>query len=123
MYYPNQKQITIKRDTVQQSKSTGKYVISYQMNLEDAMKRLTSSAFKVYVYLLFNKDNYTIEYSPEHISKTTGICKDSARKAFVQLEQLGYLKQIEEHRYIFRESLYMPFEEKRRDSSYGYGLF
>ena len=121
MYYPNQKQITIKKQPVEGSKKNqSPYLIAYTMNLEWAMKELTATAFKVYICLLCNKNNYTIEYSPEHISKTAGICKDSARKALVLLEQKGYLKQIDDHHYVFRENKLIPFEEKRSVSMYGY---
>ena len=96
---------------VQDSKKTNQpYLIAYQSNLEDAMKDLTASTFKVYIYLLCNKNNYSIEFSPEHISNVAGICKDSARRALNQLEQKGYLKQINEHKYIFRENKYLTFE-------------
>ena len=94
------------------------YLITYTMNLEMAMKDLTASAFKVYICLLCNKNNYTIEYSPEHISKTAGICKDSARKALILLEQKGYLKQIDDHSYIFRESKMIPFESNKDTYAY-----
>lgn len=115
MYYTNQKQITIKKERVEGSKKYQQpYLIAYKANLEDAMKDLTATAFKVYICLLCNKNNYTIEYSPEHISRVTGICKDSARKALVQLEQKGYLKQINDHRYIFREStITVAFEDEK----------
>lgn len=121
MYYANQKQVTIKKEIVQESKKNQMpYLIAYKANLEDAMKDLTATAFKVYVCLLCNRNNYTIEYSPEHISRITGICKDSARKALYQLEQKGYLKQIDDHHYVFRENHFISFEEKKGDYGYGY---
>ncbi len=122
MYYTNQKQITIKKESVQGSKMYKMpYLISYKANLEDAMKDLTATAFKVYICLLCNKNNYTIEYSPEHISRIAGICKDSARKALTQLEQKGYLKQINDHLYVFRESKILSFEDSKKDVGlYGY---
>ena len=117
MYYTNQKQITIKKEIVIGSKKHQQpYLIAYKINLEDAMKDLTATAFKVYICLLCNKNNYTIEYSPEHISRVAGICKDSARKALIQLEQKGYLKQINDHQYIFREStLTVSFQEAKHE--------
>ena len=119
MYYPNQKQITIIRDGVKKSKETGQpYLIAYQQNLIDAMNKLTASTFKVYLCLLFNKNNYSIEFSPEYNSKIACISKDSARRAFIQLEQEGYIKQVSEHGYIFRESLWIPFGENKRGEPY-----
>ena len=53
MYYANQKQITIKKEIVQGSKKNQMpYLIAYKANLEDAMKDLTATTFKVYVCLL-----------------------------------------------------------------------
>lgn len=115
MYYPNQKQVTIIREEVKNSKATAQpYLIAYQQNLIDAMSNLSASTFKVYLCLLFNKNNYTIEFSPEYISKIACVCKDSARRAFIQLEQQGYIKKVSEHGYIFRENKYLPFEETKR---------
>ena len=116
MYYPNQKQITIRRDIVQNSKKEKMpYLIAYQQNLEDAMQCLSPTTFKVYICLLCNKDYHTLEYSPEHISKVAGICKDSARKALKQLEQEGYLEQVKEHQYVFRESKLLPFSTQKKN--------
>ena len=94
------------------------YLIAYQHNLEDAMKELTATAFKVYICLLCNKHNYTIEFSPEHISNVAGICKDSARRALIQLEECGYVKKIDEHKYIFRETKYTSWEDSKRSDFY-----
>ena len=55
------------------------------------MKSLTHSTFKVYTCLLFNKDLFTIEYSPSYISQLSGIHPDTARRAFKELEEKGYL--------------------------------
>ena len=94
------------------------YLIAYQRNLEDAMKELTASTFKVYICLLCNKHNYTIEFSPEHISNVAGICKDSARRALLQLEECGYIKKIDDNKYIFRESKWIQYEDEKRSEFY-----
>ena len=119
MFYPNQKVITIRREQVQESKKYSRpYLIAFQDNLEDAMKALSPTAFKVYVYLLCNRHNYSIEFSPEHISKVTGICKDSARRALIQLEESGYIKCIDGHKYIFRECKWLSYEDKKGGDFY-----
>lgn len=84
------------------------------------MKELTPTAFKVYVYLLCNKHNYSIEFSPEHISNVAGMCKDTARRALTQLEECEYIKKIDEHKYIFRECKWISYEDPKR-SDYYYG--
>ena len=92
-YYPNQKQITIKRENVEKSKDNGRlYLIAYQDNLIEAMNVLSPAAFKVYVCLLFNKDSFKIEFSPEHISRLANLCKDTVRKALNQLISAGYIE-------------------------------
>ena len=52
-YIPNQKVIKINREKVVKGLSNGRlYLVAYQDNLLNAMK-LSHTAFKVYVYLLF----------------------------------------------------------------------
>ena len=120
MYYANQKQITIRREQVQGSKKSSRpYLIAFQDNIEGAMKELTPATFKVYVYLLCNRHNYAIEFSPEHISNVAGICKDTARRALTQLEECGYVKKIDDHKYIFRECKYISYEDTNRSDFYG----
>ena len=119
MYYPNQKQITIRRELVQGSKKYSRpYLIAFQDNLENAMKELPPSTFKVYICLLCNRPNYAIEFSPEHISNVAGICKESARRALAHLEECGYLKKIDEHKYIFRECKWVSFEDSKGGDFY-----
>lgn len=104
MYYPNQKQISIIRESVEKSKTNGRlYIIAYQDNLIEAMNCLTPAAFKVYVCLLFNKDGYKIEFSPEHLSKLTGLCKDTVRKSIAQLIRCGYIEEQSTTRLVFNE--------------------
>lgn len=50
------------------------------------MRDLTNSAFKVYIYLLENKDNYIIGLSPADIYKNTGVCIDTVRRSICELE-------------------------------------
>ena len=103
--YANQKQITIKRENVSESKANKRpYLIAYQDNLQQAMLDLTPAAFKVYIALLFNADGYRLDFSPEHIKDLTGLCKDTIRKAMTLLELRGYIKTLEFNKYIFSET-------------------
>ena len=53
-YIPNQKVIKINREKVVKGLSNGRlYLVAYQDNLLNAMKTLSHTAFKVYVYLMF----------------------------------------------------------------------
>lgn len=122
MYYPNQKQITIIRENVEKSKTTGRlYLIAYQDNLIEAMNLLSPAAFKVYVCLLFNKDSYKIEFSPEHLRRVTGLCKDTIRKAIGQLMRFGYIEEIRENKLVFRERRIPPKDYKPTESLFDKG--
>ena len=108
-HYANQKQITIKRESVVNSKSNNRpYLIAYHDNLQQAMLELTPAAFKVYIALLFNADGYRLDFSPEHIKELTGLCKDTIRKAMTLLELRGYIKEVEFFKYIFSETPNIP---------------
>ena len=103
--FPNQKQVKIIREKVLESKENGRpYLIAYLDNLKEAMLLLTPAAFKVYVCLLFNANNFKLRFSPENIHKMTGLCKDTIRKAMTQLERMGYVESIDMFRYVFREN-------------------
>ena len=95
-FIPNQKIIRVNREKVDKVASNGRlYLIAYQDNLFTAMKELSHTAFKVYIYLLFNKDGYSVAYSPEYIHKQANICKETARKAFRELIDKGYILERE----------------------------
>lgn len=95
-FIPNQKIIRVNRERVDNVASTGRlYLIVYQDNLLSAMKNLSHTAFKVYVYLLLNKDGYSVAYSPEYIRKQANICKETARKSFKELIEKGYIEETE----------------------------
>ena len=117
MFYPNQKQITIIRENVEKTKNTGRlYLIAYQDNLIEAMNLLSPAAFKVYVCLLFNKDGYKVEFSPEHLKRMTGLCKDTVRKAVGQLINCGYIEELKENKLVFHEERIIPKNYESSDS-------
>lgn len=110
MKYPNQKRITIHREMPNQTKQNGRnYLIAYQDNLMDAMKCLTPAAFKVYVCLLFNADGYDLDFSPEHFSDMTGLCRDTVRKSLALLRSEGFLEYEDTSKYKFRENRFKEF--------------
>ena len=103
--FPNQKQVKVIRENVEKAKEANRpYLIAYIDNLQDAMRNLTPSAFKVYMCLLFNADGFKVRFSPENIHNMTGLCKDTIRKAMTQLEQKGFIKSVDWYRYIFTEN-------------------
>lgn len=76
-------------------------MIAYQDNITDAMKDLSSSAFKCYMVLLMNKDQFNIDYSPEYISSITNNSKITVRKALKELCEKNYLVQVNDKHYNF----------------------
>lgn len=108
MFYFGQRKIRINRQTVSASKQTGRiYLIAYQDNIKKAIKQLSASAFKCYLVLMMNKDQYQIDYSPQYFSSVASICRDTARKALKQLCQKNYLVKLDDKNYDFYE--YPPF--------------
>lgn len=119
-YYANQKQLTIHRDVVR-SESGRPFIYAYNDNLLQAMDDLSASAFKVYVYLLMNKDGYKKEFSPAAIAENVKIHKDTARDAFKQMIRKGYLEQVKDYKYNFYEvpkiHLFLKYSENRAENS------
>ena len=117
-FIPNQKIIRVNREKVDKVASNGRlYLIVYQDNLLAAMRNLSHTAFKVYVYLLFNKDGYSVAYSPEYIHKQANICKETARKAFKELQDKGYIissgRGLDFYEYSKQAAKLLPIGEKR----------
>lgn len=95
--YPNQKHFTIHRN----NPITGKkqYLAITRDNLTMAARTLKGDvAFKFYLYLASNTDNYEFEYSPLHFANVYGVSVDSARRAADKLIEAGYLVKDENHK-------------------------
>lgn len=104
MSYPNQKMIRVHRASVEKgSGKTKPFLLAYQANLKEAMKRLSGTGFKAYMMLVFNTDQYQTAYSPQYISAETGMCLDSARKALKELTDKGFLIDGENSHFDFYE--------------------
>ncbi len=121
-WYPNQKMLAINREQVD-SNTKRQYLIAYTDNLIDAMYDLTPSAFKVYLYLLMNKDGFRMEYSPSYIANMVNISKDTARDAFKQMERKGYFDRLEDSDYKYnfyevpRRNTYIKNKELKENNS------
>ena len=102
MLYPNQRLITIHRDAV--SKGTKEPFLNIDCrNLQDAMKDLTNSAFKVYLYFVSNRDGFRMGVSPADIREKTGVCLETVRKGIRELQIKGYIIFEEDYKYHFYE--------------------
>ena len=56
-----------------------------------AVKELSPSAFKLYLYLGQNQDNYRFGYSPKDFMMNYGVSESSAKRAKAELVEKGYI--------------------------------
>lgn len=117
-FIPNQKVVKINREKVIRGLTGGRlFLVAYQDNLLAAMKNLSHTAFKVYMWFLFQKDGYSVCYSPEYLHKAANMCKDTARKGMKELIEKGYVDQNERgydfYEYPRRKPVIKPMGEVR----------
>lgn len=115
---PNQRSILINRD-MPQKESKEKYLAVYEKNLTAAAQELSEAPFKLYIYLLCNKDKYDLWFSPKVFAGIYGLNKDTARRAFNTLVEYGYIVECGKNQYSFYETpqkkveFELPFEEEK----------
>ena len=90
----------------------------------DAMRSLSPSAFKLYIYLMDNKHGYKMALSYVHVFKATGIKKTAYHSAVSELIDKGYLVEYDGHatdyNYYMFYSTPLKFVDKDR---YSYKVF
>lgn len=88
-----------------------------------AMKELTPSAYKLYMYLLWNNNDYVFALSPVDVCNETNISNSSYKRAVKELIEFGYLVQSKQkNRYTFFEnkddySVKMTLRETQNDTT------
>lgn len=99
--YANQNIITIRRNMP----SAGDRFVAIKTDvISAAMVNLDGeTAFKLFIYLCDNKNDFNLNFSPSHFCGFAGVSANSARTAFKQLIDKGYLIQKEDNRYEFNE--------------------
>lgn len=102
MSYANQKIITINRELPKQG-TKEPYLCIYADRLSMAAENLNNTAFKLYIYLITNANNFKLEFSPQHISNNYGISLSSARRAITELIEKGYVVETSSGRFEFYE--------------------
>ena len=102
---PNQRIFTIRRDMPKQSKDNKRpYMIAYTDAIEEAGRNLsTVGAFKVYLYMISNQDNYRFGCSPQDIADKYGISLKTAKDGIDKLIENGYLISTGKNTYEFHE--------------------
>ena len=88
---PHQRIIKINREKVNYKDSKRPYMIAYTDLIEQASQDLSGAAFKVYIYLFSNQDNYKFGCSPQDISNRYGLNVDTVKKSINKLIEKGYI--------------------------------
>ena len=97
---PNQKTITVCKELCDKQH----YYTMINLNaLQSAASDLKSGAFKLWVYLAQNQNNYTFALSNKAVAETFGIKKDQYDKAVKELIEKGYLIETSKNKYNFVE--------------------
>lgn len=119
--YPNQKMVQVHRDMPKQTKDNPRtFTAVYTDNIEAAATNLGTkhTAFKMYLYLLSNKDNYKFALSPQDFANKYGVSLKAAKDAVNDLIAVGYLVLREKKTYDFYETPHSeeiePVEEVRK---------
>ena len=110
MASPNQRIIYIQRMSADAKREFFK--IGHQQ-LNKAVGDLSGNAFKLYIYLADNKDNYKLELSSKHFIEWSGTSNSTYDRAFKELKEKGYLLQAPNKKnvYLFTEQS-KSFEER-----------
>ena len=97
---PNQKTITVKKEPTDNQN----YYTMINLNaLELAAIDLKAGAFKLWVYLAKNQNNYTFALSNKAVAEYFGIKKDQYDSAVKELIEKGYLIETTKNKYNFLE--------------------
>lgn len=98
--FANQRTVQVNRSTLNKRNP---FLLVNTDTIFEAARELDGTSFKVYLYLLSNKDGYIFDFSPQHIANVLGISRDSARLAFEKLERKNFLVSAEYGKYQFYE--------------------
>lgn len=100
----NQRTIIIKREIPQ--KGSGKtFLMVYDEVISQASRNLPGGVpFKLFLYLLNNQNDFSLDYSPQHFANLYGVHLDSAKKAIAILIEAGYIEQIDKSTFVFHEN-------------------
>ena len=104
--YANQKSIKINRIKVDNKQS---YLHVQKDSLMNAALELNGVSFKLYMYFLCNKNDFELDFSPQHFVNSFGGTVRSTHDAFEELVKSGYLVPIEgrsKHYNFFETSVY-----------------
>lgn len=105
MAVPNQRIIYIERSSADVRKD---YFKIGHTQLTKVASDLGGNAFKLYIYLADNKDNYRLELSSKHFIEWSGTSDSTYDRAFKELKEKQYLIQAPD-----QKNVYLFVEESR----------
>ena len=105
MAVPNQRIIYIERSSADVRKD---YFKIGHTQLTKVASDLGGNAFKLYIYLADNKDNYKLELSSKHFIEWSGTSDSTYDRAFKELKDKQYLIQAPD-----KKNVYLFVEESR----------
>lgn len=105
MAVPNQRIIYIERSSADVRKD---YFKIGHTQLTKVASDLGGNAFKLYIYLADNKDNYRLELSSKHFIEWSGTSDSTYDRAFKELKEKQYLIQAPD-----KKNVYLFVEESR----------
>ena len=105
MAVPNQRIIYIERSSADVPKD---YFKIGNTQLTKVASDLGGNAFKLYIYLADNKDNYKLELSSKHFIEWSGTSDSTYDRAFKELKDKQYLIQAPD-----KKNVYLFVEESR----------
>ena len=76
--------------------------------LDKAAADLSGNAFKLYIYLADNQNNYKLELSSKHFIQWSGTSDSTYDRAFKELKDKGYLIKAPD-----KKNIYLFVEESR----------
>ena len=80
-----------------------------------AAKIFPPATFKLYLYLVGNKDNFSLELSQQAVQNAIGIKKTAYHDGLNELKEAGYLKPLKGNLWTFSPKV--PEEEKEKGNS------
>ena len=99
MTYPNQRMIHIHREVVQTD-----FLGIKNENWKAASRDLSAHAFKLYIYLAANADNFKLALSPAAVRQEIGMARSTFHDQFHVLLDKGYLVHSHGNTYEFYET-------------------
>ena len=98
MTFPNQRTVRVHRERAESD-----FLGIKNENWKAAARDLSAHAFKLYIYLASNKDNYKLALSPAAVLEAVGMPRSTYHDQFHVLESKGYLVPKHGNTYEFYE--------------------